>query len=233
MRIYLKLGLFLATQFASAQLTLRPLSQPAIEKHERNRMVQNALVDKNTLPFWDDFSITSDGLPDSIRVWGIDSTRQWDLANSRGVFVNSTLPINPPSYRVITFDGVDSNGQFYGDQQGLTDILVSDTIDLSAYNEADDIYLSFYWQAGGNVERPDEGDSLNIQFYNTSVDDWQTVWSIDGSEAPTDSLFYQEAIKLDQEFIHDATLFRFRSFGDQDGPFVAWHLDWSYLNANR
>ena len=233
MRLFFGIAFTVMSLQGIGQLTLKTIRKVENIKSRTSERSSACQFMKNTLPFWDDFSISPDGTPDSARVWDTDTTRQWNLLNSRGVFVNSTLAINPPSYKVITFDGLDSNGQFYGEEQGLTDQLVSDTLELGSYNEADELYLSFYWQAGGNVEKPDEGDSLVLQFYDLSKNEWETVWSMDGVRALTDSIFYQEAIRLKQRFITDTAMFRFSSYGDQNGPFDAWHLDWIYLNKNR
>ncbi|MEM0941116.1 MAG: T9SS type A sorting domain-containing protein [Bacteroidota bacterium] len=216
---------------SSAQLIVQPLRENT--KRNKTKTIPPGRVSPNSLPFWDDFSITEDGKPDPFRVWGTDTTRQWNDSLSVGVYVNATLAINPPTYRVITFDGLDDNGQFYGNETGLTDQLYSDTLDLSRYNEADDIYLSFYWQAGGNVEKPDENDSIRLQFYNLSDNTWETEWSMNGSQVEDFSIFEQVQIKLKQQWISDTTMFRFESFGDQDGPFDAWHLDYIFLDKNR
>ncbi|MDE0472633.1 MAG: T9SS type A sorting domain-containing protein [Ekhidna sp.] len=233
MRLFFGIAFTVLSLQGVGQLTLKTIRKIENIKSRTSERSSSCQFMKNTLPFWDDFSVTLDGTPDSARIWGMDTTRQWDLQNSRGVFVNSTLAINPPSYKVVTFDGLDSNGQFYGEEQGLTDQLVSDTLELGSYNETDELYLSFYWQAGGNVEKPDEGDSLVLQLYDLSKNEWETVWSMDGVQALTDSIFYQEAIRLEQRFITDTAMFRFSSYGDQNGPFDAWHLDWIYLNKNR
>ena len=210
------------------QLMLKP-----IHSTPNSDLSQARTAKQNTLPFWDDFSVTPDGSPDATRIWGTDTTRQWNGSLSKGVFVNSTLAINPPSYKVITFDGLDANGQIYSDGYGLVDELYSDTLDLSGFTEANDIYISFYWQAGGNVEIPEEKDSIRLEFYNKSIGDWERFWSKNGSEITSTTIFQQEYFKLEQKFIHDSAMFRFQAFGDQDGPFDAWHLDWIYINANR
>ncbi len=225
---------FLGILSATAQLYLKPIDD-LVESGARITNNSEIRFKQNTLPFWDDFSISTDGNLDSIRVWESDTTRQWDLENSHGVFVNSTLAINPPSYGIVTFDGLDENGQFHGSVQGLTDELVSDELDLSNYSQSDDIYLSFYWQAGGNVEAPDKGDSLTLAFHkivdNTAV--WETIWSMDGADVTSDSLFFQEVVQLEERFISSNTRFKFSAYGDQNGPFDAWHIDWVYMNANR
>lgn len=195
---------------------------------------QTKAVEPASLPFWDDFSIANDS-PDSIRIWGTDTTNQWNYRLSKNVFINTTLAINPPSYGVATFDGLDENGAFHGDGVGLTDELVSDTINLQGKT---DVVLSFYWQAGGNVELPEPGDSLVLQFYSPTIesnDGWKTVWKIDGADLSSDqdSVFTQETESVTSDFRTTKFVFRFQSYGDQDGPFDAWHLDWVYLNEDR
>lgn len=235
MRISLSIVTIIFAHLVFAQLTMRPLEYQRNHELEGSPRSSYATIEKNTLPFWDDFSITADGLPDSIKVWESDTTRQWNLDSTMtyGVYVNSTLAINPPSYRVITFDGIDSKGQFYGDEFGPTDQLTSDTLALAAYDESDEIYLSFYWQAGGNVESPEERDSLTLEFYSTVENDWKRVWSVNGADAPDNTFFYQDTVRFTDEYLSDSAMFRFRSFGDQDGPFDAWHLDYIYIDVDR
>ncbi len=217
-----------------AQLSIKPIAkEKAFIKTRKATDRIGRQVNQADLPFWDDFSITTDS-PDSIRVWGTDTTFQWNYELSKDVFINATLAVNPPSHKVATFDGLDANGGFHGDGVGLTDQLVSDTIDLQGKI---DVVLSFYWQAGGNVEIPEEGDSLILEFFNPNdiLDPWKRVWKKDGGELNSnqDSVFTQEHITLTSDFLTSKFLFRFQSFGDQDGPFDAWHIDWVYLNENR
>lgn len=230
-------GLFVGLMFSQlcfSQLIVKPLPQ---NETKRTKSAVQADVLKNSLPFWDDFSVSNNTV-DSVRIWGTDTTRQWNTGASKDVYVNATLAKHAPTYRVVTFDGLTGNGTFHGDDKGLTDQLVSDSIDLSGYNEADDIYLSFYWQAGGNVEIPDPGDSLTLEFYNALADTasgspWERIWSKDGGDVLYDSVFYPEIFKVEQRFMTDRFLFRFQSYGDQDGPFDAWHLDYIYLDDDR
>lgn len=227
------IGLFV-TVVGFSQLVIKPIPLP------QNKSLLNgkaAEIRRASLPFWDDFSL-SGVTPDSIRVWGTDTSRQWNFEASKDVLISATLAKNPPSYRAVTFDGLKADGSFHGDGRGLTDQLVSDSIDLSGYNEVDDIYFSFYWQAGGNVEVPEKGDSLTLQFYNVLADTtggtpWRSIWKMDGEDVEFDSIFYQVPIKLDQRYLTNRFVFRFQSYGDQNGPFDAWHVDWIYMNAGR
>ncbi|MEQ6165872.1 T9SS type A sorting domain-containing protein [Ekhidna sp. MALMAid0563] len=220
----------LAVQLGFTQLTIKPILKPEQSTRARTGATQTV-----NLPFWDDFSITSDS-PDSIRVWGNDTTLQWNYDLSKDVYVNATLAVNPPTYKVATFDGLDANGGFHaGSDIGLADQLVSDTIDLQGRAN---VVLSFYWQAGGHVEIPEEGDSLILQFYSPNIttnEGWRTVWSKDGGdlESDQDSVFTQVAVEVASTFLTQEFVFRFQSYGDKDGPFDAWHVDWIYLNENR
>ena len=232
--VFLTISL-LTVHLGLCQLTVKPILKNKTESDLRGRKgYRTKLVNPATLPFWDDFSITQNS-PDSIRIWGNDTTLQWNHELSQDVFVNSTLAINPPSYRVATFDGLDVNGAFHTSPNPWADQLVSDTIDLQGRVN---VVLSFYWQGGGNVELPEEGDSLRLQFYDPAIpeaDKWLTQWAVDGSDIVNgrDTLFTQVAVPVEGRFLTQDFQFRFQSFGDKNGPFDAWHLDWIYLNENR
>ncbi|MEO9869093.1 T9SS type A sorting domain-containing protein [Ekhidna sp.] len=231
MRYFAFTILFTYAFISTGQLIIKPIAKN--QANERGRITETNIVNPATLPFWDDFSVTSDS-PDSVRIWGTDTTSQWNRELSKDVFVNATLAVNPPSHKVATFDGLDENGAFHGDGEGLADELVSDTIDLQGRAN---VILSFYWQAGGRVEIPEAGDSLVLQFhrFEDGQSTWEMAWLQDGGDLDSDqdSVFTQEAIEIDPEFLTQDFLFRFQSYGDLDGPFDAWHVDWIYLNENR
>ncbi len=222
--------LFLLSVVGYAQLKTRAIETAPQIQHGKFQ----ADILPATLPFWDDFSL-SNRVVDSVRVWGMDSLAQWEFSVSQHVFINSTLAINPPSYNVATFDGLDANGNVYqqdDDAIGLADQLESDTINLGAKTEADNIYLSFFWQAGGNVEKPEAGDSLVLQFLDENRD-WQTVWFMEGGENLDETAFTSQFILIEEAFLSENFKFRFQSYGDLDGPFDAWHVDWIYINEGR
>ncbi|MEQ9007663.1 MAG: hypothetical protein RLP12_07250, partial [Ekhidna sp.] len=231
MKKYASIIFILIAQLSFAQLIVKPIIKP--KKETRARVAVMETVSPASLPFWDDFSMSTDSV-DGIRVWGSDSSRQWNADSSKNVFVNATLAKNPPTYKVVTFDGLDANGGFHNDKNSWGDQLLSETIDLQGKA---DVVLSFYWQAGGNVELPEKGDSLRLQFYNPNTEDkkWITEWLIDGEDITNgeDTVFTQEAIEVPSQYLTQDFRFRFQSFGDKDGPFDAWHLDWIYLNENR
>lgn len=222
--------LLLIAQLSFAQLVVKQIDK----KTYASKTQPQVDATEAALPFWDDFSLTTDS-PDSVRIWGSDSSRQWDPTRSRGVFINSTLSINPPTYKVATFDGLDDDGSFYvsdNNARGLTDRLASFPIDLSSYDSDDSVRISFFWQGGGNVEIPEEGDSLVLKLFNEALDSL-TLWKIEGGEQLNETEFQQVIQKIPAEFLTTNFRFQFEAYGDQDGPFDAWHLDWVYLNRGR
>ncbi len=183
---------------------------------------ENARITQtNALPFWDDFSK------------GID-TLKW---TTDGVSYTETIGQNPPSIGAILFDGVDANGKPYSlvdRDQGAADYLISKPFDLSTIppGEKNSLYLSFFWQAGGKAELPDENDALTLQFLDQNGS-WITLWSQNGGVALDRNQFVQEIIQVEEAWHYDGFQFRFFSEGRQSGPFDSWILDYVYLNTGR
>lgn len=179
------------------------------------------ILEGNTLPFWDDFS------------QGID-TLKWAVS---GASYTETIGLNAPSIGMILLDGVDTNGNPYSlsqRDQGETDYLTSKPFDLSSLNSSDSesLYLSFFWEAAGRAELPDESDQLTLQILD-SEGSWITIWSqLGGVELDTDT-FTQEIIQIIPAWQHAAFQFRFFAQGRQSGPFDSWLIDYIYLNDGR
>jgi len=189
-----------------------PKSQESFSSRIQNR---------NILPFWDDFST------------GID-TSKWTV---QGASYTETIGVNAPSLGAILFNGVNELGAPYSLQirdQGESDFLTSKPFDLSSIpvDKQGSLYLSFFWQAGGKSEAPDQSDRLTMQVLNASGS-WVTVWFRQGGENLDRSKFTQEIIQIRPEWQHAAFQFRFFSNGRQVGPFDSWLLDYVYLNINR
>jgi hypothetical protein len=189
-----------------------------------------------SLPFFDDFS-TASGRPGLDRP---DATR-WQPGS--GVYINNTMAIGPPTINVASFDGLNANGRPYVQNsplsQGYTDTLASLPINMAGLTAADSVYLSFYWQAKGEGELPDPGDSLSrqagdsltVQFLDRSGT-WRTVWAKVGGTV--DNNFVQVFTPIrNAAYFHAGFAFRFRTFGRESGPFDTWHVDYIYLNKGR
>lgn len=217
MRIVLAGIFLLGSQWVFSQFTIQPIAGSTTIRQTDFRVV--------SLPFWDDFS-TSTGRPDTLL---------WKAGDD--VYINSSLAINTPTLNVATFDGLTGTGAMHGgdtDFNGPTDSLASQIIDLTpaAAQNPETIFLSFYWQGKGNGERPDEIDSLLLQFLNDTLE-WQTVWKKLGTDIVSDSTFTQEIIQIVPPYIHQNFRFRFQAYGRPSGPFDTWHIDYVYLNSNR
>lgn len=174
-----------------------------------------------TLPFFDDFSLSTNGRPDPT------------LWQNGGTYVNNTLTIGQPTLNVVTFDGADATGRPYNltspFAQGYGDTLTSQPIDLSSIKDTS-TYLSFYAQLRGLGELPDSTDFLHLYFLNQQGE-WKNVWKKEGGKP--DNNFNYTKLALQAEYLHSNFQFRFISYGRLSGQFDMWHLDYVYLNNNR
>jgi Secretion system C-terminal sorting domain len=209
-----------------AQWVVSPISKASIIISTENK-AKSARLEADTtlqLPFWDDFSGATKGQP---------NPKLWQNA---GVTVSNSGIVGHPTVNVATFDGTNAKGMPYNFKdefaRGETDTLTSKTIDLSKYAPKDAIYLSFYWQADKLSEKPDDSDSLRLQFY-TNGGIWKTVWVKTGIDST--KTFNQELIAITSQnlYLHANFKFRFQAFGRQSGSFDRWHIDYVYMNKNR
>ncbi|UZD23226.1 T9SS type A sorting domain-containing protein [Algoriphagus halophytocola] len=175
----------------------------------------------NSLPFWDDFS------------QGLD-TLKWTIA---GASYTETIGLSAPSVGMVLLDGVDQNGTPYSltqIDQGETDSLTSAPFDLSGLSdqESETLYLSFFWQAGGRAELPDENDQLTLQVKDPEGN-WISIWTQFGGVALDRENFKQEIVRILPIWQSEDFQFRFFANGRQSGPFDSWLIDYVYLNSNR
>jgi hypothetical protein len=157
-----------------------------------------------------------------------------NLWEDRFVFINNTYPDKPPTLGVATFDGLNPLGQPYSlniNAVGIADQLTSLPINLSGLTNADNIFLSFYWQAGGLGERPEPGrDYLKVEFQDNKGE-WIEQLRI---TPPADSQpFEQRFIQLIDPFLYDTFRFRFTAVGNLSGNTDHWHIDYVILDKNR
>ncbi len=221
---------------AWAQFELRPLPARTTTAPTENvawlaRTTDDDSLAPLTLPFFDDFADPVYGnraLPDSAR---------W--LPGGGVRINNTVPIAPPSRGVATFDGINELGQPYvpelRPQQRPTDVLTSRSIDLGGLTDADDVYLSFFWQAGGRsrVLLPDAPeDSLVLEFrrLQDTTETWIKVWSVSNQ---VNEPFREEVVRVAADFLQENFQFRFVCLGRPSGALDVFHVDYIYLNRGR
>lgn len=221
MRALIVIATFLALP-GWAQIQLTPLARET--KISTGRTQASELK----LPFWDDFSFSTNDKP-SDSLW-INCTTVW---------VNDGMAINPPSVKVATFDGLDAEGKPYNVNnvlaKGYADQLESQIIRLDQIdvNQRPSVFFSFFYEMKGRGETPDLGDILYLQFKNAS-EKWETVWSIENNGSMETDRFQQVILPIAEEkFYHSKFQFRFQNFARLSGPYDTWHVDYIYINQNR
>jgi hypothetical protein len=179
------------------------------------------------LPFFDDFAGQAEGRP---------SEQRW--LTTGGTLINNRFARRPPSKGVATFDGFKADGRSYGgvSSVGATDSLTSQPVDLSGLAATDNVFLSFFWQAGTLVGPPVAATSSRpIGLYVDFLDDagnWREVGQIRSGGDTTNFRF--RALPVNQaSYLHKAFQFRFRVFGYQYNNRDAWSIDYVRLDRNR
>lgn len=182
------------------------------------------------LPFFDDFS-ASYMYPDSSK---------W---TDKYAYINNSCCKNPISIGVATLDAIDEHGKIYATlpigMSGIADYLTSKPINLQR-NASDSIYLSFFYQCGGNGDRPEFRDSLVLQFFSVSDNEWHSVWKAEGGTAMSE--FEQVMIPIaDSIWLKKGFQFRFINYVSISSNYEPswqsnvdqWNLDFIILDANR
>ncbi len=147
---------------------------------------------------------------------------------------NYRYAVDPWSLGVMTFDGLDNTGYPYAMGTTLTnyaDKLTIKPIDLSGFSLNDSIYLTFLVQRQGFGDAPETGDSLVLEFYNSSTNQWARKWSINGG--PQGDFMLGHVRLNDAAYLTDAFQFRFRNYGGLSGALDHFHLDYvKFRNAS-
>ncbi|MEM1135793.1 MAG: T9SS type A sorting domain-containing protein [Bacteroidota bacterium] len=218
--VFIILFYLLSVQVTQAQLQFFPIGKPSQEQITRKKVTSDTVF--NTLPFFEDFSVLTN-FPNPAK-WQIDETTP---------FASSGFSINPPSINMVTLDGAKSDGSRYEEgnpfASGEADQLTSVFFDLSTFQPADSLYISFYWQAEGLGEKPTDSDFLRLQFRNREGN-WVTLWQTNGDTSSIIFPFAREQIALeDTAAFHPFFAFRFQNFGRLSGGFDTWNIDYIFF----
>ena len=186
-------------------------------------------IDTIILPFFDDFSGHS-LFPDN---------KKW---TDNYVFINNTYSDRQITEGIATFDALDKSGRMYAsaNSSGFSaDQLTSQPINLK-YNASDNIWLSFFYQAGGLADPPETNDSLTLQFFAPAENKWYSVWKTTGS---SDQKFKPAIIRIENSrFLRKGFQFRFINYASlsqnlSDPSMVGncdiWNIDYVLLDKNR
>lgn len=201
----------------------------SVIKQERSKGI--SADDTIGLPFFEDFSGHSI-FPDSSK-W-IDDF----------VFINNTYSDQQITTGIATMDALDNSGRLYDEVSSTgfkADELTSKAINLR-FTPSDNIWFSFYYQAGGLGDKPEANDSLILQFLAPDENKWYSIWKAE-TEADSNQAFKPVIIKIDQpsflkqgfrfRFINYATLSANSSDPSMIGNCDIWNIDYILLDLNR
>ena len=229
--------IFLFVIFLNACLVNTP-AQEVITGLQSNYSITSNILKENKgltssdtllLPFFDDFSGHSI-FPDS---------KKW---SDNFVFINNTYSDRQITAGIATFDALDNTGRMYATASSSgfkADQLTSLPINLN-YSVSDNIWLSFFYQAGGLADPPEANDSLTLQFFAPDEKEWHSVWKAEGT---LDKRFKQTIIRIDNNrYLKKGFQFRFINYASlspnlSDPSMVGncdiWNIDYVLLDKNR
>src|SRR5664280_2476076 len=185
--------------------------------------------DTLALPFFDDFSGHS-VFPDR---------KNW---TDNYVCINNTYSDRQITAGIATFDALDNTGRLYSNASAdgfEADHLTSQPINLN-YTAADNVWLSYLYQAGGLGDPPEANDSLTLQFFAPLEKKWYSIWKVGGS---LDQRFKPAIIRINEDrFLQNGFQFRFVNYASispslTDPSMVGncdiWNVDYVLLDKNR
>jgi len=241
-------GLLLLAAFnLKAQEGLRPMHgnpnliysdlKPA-ETKKQSHSVSKTNVTSLNIPFFDDFYYAYNSAYPIQSLWSDSS-----------VYINTGMAKAPRSIGVATFDGLNKKGYPYNPNQNFTatqgnnaDTLTSLPINLltsgsQTLQPSDSVALIFYYQQTGNGDSPELQDSLMVDFYDPTGNQWiNKVWTLRGNSNPNgfDTVFKRVFIRVDSAYyFKDGFKFRFRNKAQTNGNFDNWHIDQVFLDKGR
>ena len=158
------------------------------------------------------------------------------------VFINNTYSDRQITLGVATFDALNDKGMLYetASSSGFkADQLTSKPINLN-YPASQNIFLSFFYQAGGLSDPPEPNDSLTLQFLAPVEQIWYSLWKMGGS---TDQRFKPVIIPVNQtRFLKKGFQFRVINYASLSqnlrdpsmvGNSESWNMDYVLLTKNR
>jgi Secretion system C-terminal sorting domain len=197
------------------------------DKQENKKSITS--FDTLELPLFDDFSGHS-VFPDS-KKWLDDF-----------VFINNTYSDRQITTGIATFDALDNSGRLYETASSSVfkaDQLTSQPVNLN-YTASDNIWLSFFYQAGGLGDSPEANDSLTLQFLAPDENKWYSAWKVGGN---ADQKFKPVIVRIDKaRFLKKGFQFRFINYASLSpnlsvpsmvGNCDIWNIDYVVLDKNR
>jgi len=201
----------------------------ALEMKQYEKQQMSVGHDTIHIPFFDDFS---DYGPLPLA----NPFPRSDRWSDKYAFINSEYADSMISFGVATLDAFDQFGNPYSVKEtnkGYSDTLTSNYFVLGE-SDTNNLYLSFFYQAGGKGDKPEKDDSLCVDFFSAKGNLWVNSWQIEGGTEMHS--FKQVNIKVPDTLITDSLRFRFRNRTsikndneDKQSNADQWHLDYIQL----
>ena len=245
--------LFGQSNYATPTSNFTTLHSVSVNSNSQYFIGSKSSTEAVKLPFFDDFSSYT-GCPDN-RFWsGCDALVNTDYSN------------HPLSVGMVTLDAVNAEGKLHtGANSGRFpgDTLCSRFIRLDSsfgsinrqLTPSDSVIMSFYYLPGGGIgnmwdrigSTPGPEDSLLLEFWNPSSQQWSLIWASGGIFEDTlldrtgHSWQYVVIPILNPDYLDSNFQFRFRNYcslGSQAdkamlGNTDQWNIDYIRIDCNR
>jgi len=197
-------------------------------KGNSDRSAKGLAADPVELPFFDDF--TGGSVLPSPLLW-----------TDNFAFINNTYSDRQITIGIATLDALNETGKLYETavSEGFeADHLTSQPVNLM-YPASDNIWLSFWYEAGGLGDVPEPSDSLTLQFFAPDEAAWHSVWR---SDDPVQSGFKPVIIRIDDpRYLKNGFQFRFVNWASlsdfEENSMIGncdhWNIDYVLLDRNR
>jgi len=233
-RIVFFITFILSTSVVFSQELIVNVGNPFLKKYSEEyfavySLKTNTKADTLELPFFDDFA-NSFVYP--------DSTKWLD----KFAFINNDYALDPISYGVATLDAINQYGAVYTHlpsmSSDIADYMTSCPINLDV-SVADSVYLSFFYQAGGTGNDPEDRDSLVLEFKSPDTE-WESVWRVEGGEIDSSFNFVLLPI-VEDKWLTKGFQFRFLNYASISTNYEPswrsntdhWNIDYIKIDTTR
>lgn len=227
---FLFLNVFLVVSLAQEVVTGLQSNYVILKNKDDQKITKGATAsDTLDLPFFDDFSQKS-VYPDK---------KRW---MDNFVFINDTYSDKQRTTGIATLDALDNYGRLNESASSAifqADQLTSKPLNLK-FPASENIWLSFFYQAGGLSDAPEKNDILVLQFYAPDEKKWYPVWTAEGN---IDQKFRPVIIPVKEtRFLKKGFQFRFTNYASLSanlsdpsmiGNCDIWNIDYLLLDKNR
>jgi hypothetical protein len=217
---------FDSTTFLYSDLSSYPVSYQSRYGYPPYRIVDTITADYTVRDtFWIDVPRF---FQDSARIFIAKLNEPSKLWLNKKAYHNYRFAKKPWSLGVVTFDGLNENGRPYiFGPTNITmtcDTLLAKPLNLSINSPSDSIYFSFLYQTEGYGDIPEDTDSLYLDFFNPTKNQWQRVWRAGG--APVSDFKVAHIPIKNPDYFKNGFQFRFMNYGSPAGSLDHFHIDY-------